>query len=192
MKKRIGPKPMVFPMPAVLVGTYSEDRTPNAMTAAWAAACCLQPPCLGVAINRSRLTFDNIQRIGAFTINVPRTNQAAAVDFLGMVSGKKNPGKLADAGMETTAGSKVDAPIITSCPVNVECKLAGSLALGSHMWFAGEVMEIQVDEQYLLEDGKVDVDLLDPLLYITSLSEYRGIRGRVADAYSVGKKLMRD
>ena len=192
MKKKVGPKSMLFPMPALLVGTYSQDGTPNAMTAAWAAACCHKPPCLGVAVNRVRLTFDNIQRTGAFTLNVPRTSQAAEVDYLGIVSGKKKPAKLAEIGMETTGGSKVDAPIINSCPVNVECRLVGSLELGGHLWFAGEVMEIHVDEACLDDSGKVDVELIDPLTYVTSSSDYRGIGGLVAKAYKAGKTLIRD
>ena len=33
--KSFGPKPWVLPQPVLIIGTYNEDGTPNAMNAAW-------------------------------------------------------------------------------------------------------------------------------------------------------------
>ena len=33
--KSFAPKPWVVPMPVLIIGTYNEDGTPNAMNAAW-------------------------------------------------------------------------------------------------------------------------------------------------------------
>ena len=60
MKKQLDPQPLLFPMPALLVGTYGENRTPDAMTAAWAGVCCSKPVCMGVAIRDTRLTYANL------------------------------------------------------------------------------------------------------------------------------------
>ena len=35
MRKNFGVKPMVYPMPVFIIGTYDEYGTPNAMNAAW-------------------------------------------------------------------------------------------------------------------------------------------------------------
>lgn len=35
MRKDFGSKPMLYPMPVLIIGTYGEDGTPNAMNAAW-------------------------------------------------------------------------------------------------------------------------------------------------------------
>ena len=94
MKRKLGPKTMIFPMPALLVGTYSEDGAPNAMTAAWASVCCHRPPCVSVAVRHNRATFANLQKKKAFSLNVPKSSQATAVDYLGMVSGNDEPKKL--------------------------------------------------------------------------------------------------
>jgi flavin reductase (DIM6/NTAB) family NADH-FMN oxidoreductase RutF len=184
----MGRKTLLHPMPAVLVGTYDEDGTPNAMTAAWSVTCCMQPPCLGVAVRKERLTYLNIERTGAFTINVPSTNLAAQVDYLGIVSGKDEPGKLARIGMETARGVMVDAPLIEACPVVMECRLKDSLEIGTHTWFVGEVMEAHVDEA-CMRDGKIDPKLIDPLVYATSDHHYYGIGEKVAQAFSVGRTL---
>ncbi len=189
MKKQLGPQALVFPMPALLVGTFAEDGTPGAMTAAWAGVCCQKPVCVGVAVRHNRLTFTNIERKKAFTLNTPRTSQVVEVDYLGIVSGAKEPGKLAIAGIETKAGERVDAPILVDCPVNLECRLVESVALGTHTWFVGEVLEAHVDEALLLENGVIDIEAFDPLVYVTSVSEYRGLGKPVGKAFSIGKKL---
>ena len=189
MKKQLGPSPMIFPMPAVLVGTYGDDGTPNAMTAAWAAACCHQPPCVGVAVRQNRLTFANIEARGAFTICVPPTTLAKEVDYLGIVSGKREPDKLARLGLSTSACPTVAAPVIEACPVVTECRLHSRLEIGTHTWFVGEVVGVHVDEQLVGDDGKIDVTALDPLGYATSRGEYRALGGPLGAAYSIGKEL---
>ena len=35
MKKKLGVKNWMFPMPVLMIGTYSEDGTPDMMNAAW-------------------------------------------------------------------------------------------------------------------------------------------------------------
>ncbi|MBW2459834.1 MAG: flavin reductase family protein [Deltaproteobacteria bacterium] len=189
MKTKLGPQTMLFPMPAVLIGTYTEDGRPNAMTAAWSAICCMKPICAGVAVRDVRMTFDNITRAGAFTINVPRATQAAEVDYLGIVSGAKVPDKMEVAGMECEKGAEVDAPILTSCPVNLECQLVERTELGTHTWFVGEVVEVHVDDDLVGDKGKLDIAALDPLIYVTNSSEYRRLGEVVGKAYSIGKTL---
>lgn len=189
MKRVIKTSPMLFPMPAVLVGTYDADGTPNAMTAAWAAACCQDPPCLGVAVRSSRLTFRNIHERGGFTINVPSTRLAREVDYLGMVSGEKQPDKLAHVGLGTHDGVEIDAPLIDDCPVCVECRLVQHLEIGSHTWFVGQVVQVHADEDVVGEDGKIDVKALDPLAYCTSAGDYWSMGGALGSAYKIGKEL---
>ncbi len=192
MKKKLGPSPIIFPMPALLVGTYSDDGTPNAMTAAWAAACCHRPPCVGVAVRHNRMTFANLQKQKSFTLNIPRSSQAAQVDYLGMVSGSDEPNKLEVVKFEAEKGEVINAPLITNCPINLECKLVDRLALGSHSWFAGEIVQVHVDEALVQDNGKINVKALDPLIYTTSTTEYHSLGKVIATAYNVGKQLMKD
>jgi flavin reductase (DIM6/NTAB) family NADH-FMN oxidoreductase RutF len=187
MKKRLGASPMIIPMPAVLVATYNDDGTANAMTAAWASACCHTPPCVGVAVRDSRKTYANIKARRAFTINVASADLAVEVDALGIVSGHKEPDKLAKLGLETERAAAVDAPIVTRCPIAVECRLVHALPLGTHTWFVGEVVEVQAEERVVGAEGIVDLDALDPLAYATSAGEYRGIGRALGRAYRIGK-----
>jgi flavin reductase (DIM6/NTAB) family NADH-FMN oxidoreductase RutF len=187
MRKRLGASPMIFPMPAVLIATYNEDGTANAMTAGWASACCHTPPCLGVAVRDSRKTFANIRDRRAFTVNVASAEMAVDVDYLGIVSGHQVPDKLARLGLATERAAVVDAPVIARCPISAECRLLHAVHLGTHTWFVGEVVEVQAEERVLTAEGLVDLDALDPLTYATSAAEYRGIGRALGRAYRIGK-----
>jgi len=70
VKERLGPQPLLYPMPAVLVGTIVND-TPNFMTAAWGGIAAFKPPALTVGIQPVRHTLKGIQEHGTFSVNVP-------------------------------------------------------------------------------------------------------------------------
>ncbi len=187
--KQLGPKPMVFPLPALLVATYSPDGTPNAMTAAWAASCCHDPPCVGVAVRENRLTYANILAREAFTLSIPPTSLAREVDYLGITSGKREPDKLRHLGLETVDAPTAKTPLLTACGVNVECRLHSQLAIGTHTWFVGEVLDVHADERCLREDGSIDLEALDPLAYAISSRRYHAMGGPVGPAFEMGKQL---
>ena len=189
MKKQLGPKPLIMPLPCLLLGTYSEDCTPNAMTCAWTSICCHKPLAAGVAVRHNRHTFANLQRTKAFTLNVPRSSQVAEVDYLGTVSGAKEPDKVELAGLETEKGTEVEAPILTACPINIELALIDQMAIGSHSWFVGEIKEVHVDEEAVEESGSFNLSALDPLLYIPGLSQYGSVGQTVGRANPPAKNL---
>jgi flavin reductase (DIM6/NTAB) family NADH-FMN oxidoreductase RutF len=61
--------------------------------------------------------------------------------------------------------------------------------MGEYRLVLGEIVETHADEDVLTSDGKVDIGLLDPLLYVPGTQEYRGVGSKVADAYTVGVPL---
>jgi flavin reductase (DIM6/NTAB) family NADH-FMN oxidoreductase RutF len=176
-------------MPALLVGTFDDDGTPNAMTAAWAGICCQRPPCVGVAIRQNRLTLHNLDARRDFTINSPATDLVTEVDYLGIVSGHEEAEKVHIAKLEAIPGHKVDAPIITDCPINLECEGRHKLALGSHAWIIGEIVEVHADENLIDRQGKIDVEALDPIIYCTSSRTYHRLGEPVARAFYAGLEL---
>ncbi len=188
-KKKLKPSNMILPLPTLLVGTYNEDKSPNAMAAAWTAPCSQKPVCVGFAVRHSRKTWQNVQRTGAFTLNVPKASQAASVDFLGIVSGYDEPGKVARAGFEVAQAEEVDAPVIIDCPVVLECAVKKIVDLGSHLWVVGEVRCVLVDEDLMSEDGKLDAQACDPIVYETTNHNYHRLGPAVARAFSEGKKI---
>ena len=188
MKKRLSAKPLLYPMPAVLIAAAHGDER-GLFTAAWIGMVSGTPPTIGVAIRSTRNTLRLIEASGEFTVNVPRVGMEAAIDFCGIVSGRETD-KFAASGLTAGPASIVSAPLVAECPFNVECRVVEIHPMGEYRLVMGEVVETHADEGILTPDGtKVDVGLLDPLVYVPGTQEYRGLGPKVADAYTVGVPL---
>ncbi|MDL2227031.1 flavin reductase family protein [Deltaproteobacteria bacterium OttesenSCG-928-M10] len=188
MKKSIGAKTAVFPVPIYLVGTYDADGNPNIMTAAWGGVVGSDPPCLGVAVRPSRLTHDNIMTAKAFTASVPNSSQAGAVDFAGIVSGRKHD-KFKEAGFTPVASGLVKAPYAAECPLVIECELYKTLDLEAHTLFVGRIVDVKIEESFILPDGRLDMLAADPLVYNSGGDQYHRVGPGVGQAFSIGKRL---
>ena len=118
MRKNFGAKPMLYPMPVFIIGTYNPDGTPNAMNAAWGgmADTELISICLGV-----HRTTRNIFDRKAFTVSMADAENVVPADYVGIVSGETVADKVAKAGWHTTRSEFVDAPLIDELPMALEC-----------------------------------------------------------------------
>lgn len=190
MKKRLGPSDRLYPMPCPLVvgGTAEES---DLLAVAWIGIAAGTPPSVSMALRDSRHTLELIRTTGEFTVNIPRVNLAPEVDYCGITSGR-NTDKWADTGLTPAPGAVVATPIVAECPYNMECRVTALHEIGHYTLVVGEVVEVHADEDVLDETGeKVDVELLDPLVYIAGSREYRGLGPVVAKAFSVGREIGR-
>jgi flavin reductase (DIM6/NTAB) family NADH-FMN oxidoreductase RutF len=186
-KITLGPRPLVYPMPAFLVGARVDGK-PNFMAVAWGGIACSNPPMLTVAVQHHRYTNKGIRVGGTFSVNVPSTAQVIEADYCGIVSGK-NADKNSVCGFEVFYGKLETAPMIEQCPVNLECKVMHILNLGSHALIVGEIVETHISADCLTE-GKPDVTKIKPFIYCEGgVAEYRGIGETIAQAFHVGRKL---
>ncbi|UCF93959.1 MAG: flavin reductase family protein [Desulfobacterales bacterium] len=182
-KVKMGPQTLLFPMPAVLVGTHV-NQTPNFMTAAWCGIAASSPPALTVAVRRARFTFEGITAHGTFSINVPSADLVKKVDYCGIYSGRK---KDKSAVFEVEYGLLDTAPLVRECPVNLECKVIQSVDLKSHTLFIGEIVESHVRAD-CLTNGQPDPRKIDPLIYGTGAQQYLRLGEVIADAFRIGKE----
>src|SRR4030042_4082165 len=126
----MGPQTLMYPTPAVLVGT-DVDGKPNFMTVAWCGIANGEPPTVSAAIRHTRYTLKGIRQTLTFSVNVPSTDMIKETDYCGIVSGSK-VNKVAACGFKVFYGKLGNAPLVEQCPVNLECKVVHMLALGSH------------------------------------------------------------
>lgn len=189
MKKLLGPLERLYPMPCPLVVSGSLGHA-GVLTVAWINIVSSTPPTIAMGLRESRATLDLIQLSGSFTVNVPTASMAAVVDYCGLVSGRAHD-KLAATGLTLTASAVVDAPIIEECPFNLECRVTAEHTVGSYRVILGEIVEAHADEAVLVDEAGtlVDVEKLDPLVYIAGSREYRRLGEKVADAFSVGRSI---
>lgn len=190
MFRSLGAKPFLVPAPVLLVGTYDKSGFPDLMTAAWGGICASQPPVIGVSVRKARWTHSAILDRKGFTVGLPSRALVAQADFAGMHSGRDTD-KFASLKFTPVAAEHVDAPYAAECGVVIELSLLRHMDLGSHTQFLGEIMDVKIDEACLREDGRPDPARIDPLLYMPLVSEYWGIGGFEARAYSAGHVIPR-
>jgi flavin reductase (DIM6/NTAB) family NADH-FMN oxidoreductase RutF len=188
MKKVVmGPKPLIYPMPALLIGTRVNDSA-NFMTAAWAGIACGEPPMISVGIRHQRYTLKGIRQNMTFSVNVPSVELVGETNYCGMVSGAAAD-KAKDCRFEVFYGKLGNAPLIMQCPVNLECAVVHILNLGSHALVVGRIEETHISED-CLTDGKPDVLKIRPFIYTTSPArEYYAFGEVVGKAFEIGKGL---
>jgi len=189
VKRALGPSDRLYPMPSPLVvaGTLESADT---LAVAWIGIASATPPSVAMALRGTRHTLEHIRKQGDFTVNVPSTSLAPLVDYCGLVSGRDHD-KFAETGLTLAASSAVTSPMIEECPYNMECRVTHEIEIGQYVLVIGEVVETHAEEAILDESGtRVDIEALDPLVYIAGLREYRALGRRVADAFSVGKTVV--
>jgi flavin reductase (DIM6/NTAB) family NADH-FMN oxidoreductase RutF/nitroreductase len=163
-KKSLGVRSEVYPKPAFVIGSYDKAGNPNIMTAAWAGICNSDPLSIAVSMRPATWSHGSVTESKAFTVNVPSAEMARYVDYAGRFSGK-DVDKFKETGLTPVRGEFVNAPYVKEFPIVIECELTTFHELGSHRQFIGKIIDVKVDEALLDADGRVDVNLLNPLIY---------------------------
>ena len=184
MRKSFGPKPMVYPMPVFIIGTYNEDGTANAMNAAWGGIS--EENEISICVSDDHKTTENLLKRKAFTVSMATADYVAECDYVGIVSGNDVPSKLEKAGLTTIKSEHVDAPIICELPMAVECKLKSYDPESCRL--VGEIINVCADESVLDEKGNIDACKLKPITYDPSNHNYIALGEIVGKAFSDGKK----
>ena len=185
--KSFGQKPWVFPQPVLIIGTYNSDGTPNAMNAAWVGQWDSKEIMISMG---SHATTENLNRCEEFTVAFATKNTMVASDFVGIVSAKNDPEKLQKTGWTAIKSENVNAPVFTDFPMTMECRILRKIDESEEGYYiVAEIVNILVDEAYLAEDGKPDVEKMQLITYDPVHYGYISIGERVGNAFSDGKKL---
>lgn len=185
MRKNFGAKPMCYPMPVYIIGTYGADGTPNAMNSAWGGIS--EDTEISICISADHKTTENILARKAFTVSMATADQMTACDYVGIVSGTKEPDKFSKAGFHATKSEFVDAPLIDELPMAVECRLISYDSESCRL--VGEIVNVSADEAVLGENGKVDVQKLRPITYDPMNHHYLVLGEQVGQAFHDGLAL---
>ena len=183
MNKNFGRKPLIFPQPVLIIGTYNDDGTPNLMNAAWGSVG--DDHQVFICIARDHKTTENILKKKVFTVSIATEDTLAACDYVGIVSGNDVPDKVEKCGLHTHKAEMIDAPAVDELPVCIECKLDSYEVVHCHLF--GNIVNVTADES-VLTDGKVDPAKLKPIMYDIENHLYWGFGKPVGKAFSDGKK----
>ena len=185
MRKNFGAKAMCYPMPVFIIGTYNADGTPNAMNAAWGGIS--EETEITICVDNTHKTAENLLARKAFTVSMATAEMMVACDYVGIVSGTKEPEKFAKAGFHATKSEFVDAPLIDELPMVLECEVISYDEEACRL--VGRIVNVCVDESVLGENGKVDVTKLAPITYDPMNHHYLVLGEKVGQAFHDGAAL---
>lgn len=177
----LGAKPLLFPMPVLIIGTYDKDGNPNAMNAAWGITTDFQEITISLADHK---TTENLLATGAFTVSIGTEDTVVACDYVGIVSGTKEPKKFEKAGFHAVKSEKVNAPLIAELPMALECRVKSYV----NDILIGEIVDVKADES-ILTDGKIDPKKLKPISFDPSNNAYLALGDKVGNAFKDGLAL---
>lgn len=184
MRKDFGSKSWFYPLPVLIIGTYGEDGTPDAMNAAWGGL--YDSDKVVLCLSAGHKTTANIRARGAFTLSFADAEHVVAADYVGLVSANREPRKLEKSGFHTSRSRHVDAPLIDELPVALECKLIKVNEDGN---IIGQIVNVSVDEAVLAGDGGIDFDKFRPIAFEPARNGYHVLGERVGSAFRDGAAL---
>lgn len=184
MRKSFGVKPLIYPQPVLIIGTYDENGVANAMNAAWGGIS--EENEISICVSADHKTTKNILLKGAFTVSMATADTVVACDYVGIVSGNDVLNKLEVAGLHTERSPLIDAPIICELPMALECKLKSYDEDSCRL--VGEILNVCADES-VLTNGKIDPIKLKPITYDGMNHAYYVLGERVGSAFVDGQRL---
>jgi flavin reductase (DIM6/NTAB) family NADH-FMN oxidoreductase RutF len=190
MKIAYGKSPVIYPIPIILAGANVNGK-PNYELLGDCGLMGISPPLVFISSHRDHYTNVGILENNTYSINFPTTDMLAITDYCGIVSGREvDKSQL----FKTFYGELESAPMITECPVNMECKVIKEFSVQHRQVFVGEVHMTYVDEEYLQEiNGQkviAGMDKLDPIIYALDNRYYR-IGKVIGTGYQEGKKFLK-
>lgn len=184
MRKNFGAKPILYPQPVFIIGSYDENGNPDAMNAAWGGIS--ESNEISLCLSLGHKTVKNILSRKAFTVSMATADTVIACDYVGLVSANNVPDKMAKSGFTTIKSEFVDAPVIEQLPMAVECRLISYDENTCRM--VGEIVNVCADES-ILTNGNIDPLKLKPITYDGMNREYYVLGNKVGNAFKDGEIL---
>ena len=175
-----------LPWTQCLLGTHLKGKV-NFMAIAWLTRVNFDPPMMGVCVNRGNSSSEAVLETGQFSVNVPSVDMVEITDYAGLVSG----GRVDKSDVfQVFYGELQEAPMISSCPVNVECRLEQTVELPTNNFFIGEMVNVHVGEE-LLDGEKPDVTKIRPFLLTMPDNRFWTVGENVGRAWGSGAVYLR-
>lgn len=155
---------MLNPVPAVMVSVSDGNGKNNIITVAWAGTICTNPPMLSISVRPERYSYEMIKSTKEFVVNLTTKDLVRACDYCGVTSGR-DVDKFEKMKLTPIKLPNVSVPGIKESPVNIECRVKKIEELGSHTMFIADVVGVTVDDEYMDEKGKFNINNTGLVMY---------------------------
>ena len=180
MKRNIGSKPALYPMPVIVVGAMDGDEP------TWTLVAHTGIPSHGkIMVSLAAVHFINgcIKQTGALSVNVVDESWLDRADFCGSVSGARE----SKAEVFAWTAGEAGAPLVDDAKLSMECRVEDVYEVDRFENFVCSVAGTYADDAVLTEDGKVDVAALRPVLFEMPTYTYLRTGEKIADCLSFSR-----
>ncbi len=183
-KKLLEAKTLLYPMPAVIVGSMVDGK-PNFCTVAYCGIVNSDPPMLSIECASSHYTTKGILKNQEFSVNIPSVEMVEVTDYIGLNSGNEiDKSEI----FEIFFGDIDNAPFIKNTPINHACRLIKMVELaGNKDVYIGEIINTYINEECLTNEAP-DIQKVNPIIYATSNKSYWSIGKEIGKAWNIGKQ----
>ena len=176
----------ISPMPALMIGTYSEDGSVNVMNAALGTM--QERDIVALNLTETHKTVQNIKAQGGFTVSIADAAHMVEADYFGVESGNRVTDKFARSWLTASKAETVDAPVINEFPICLECQFIeyqdGEYGCG----VIGKVVNVTADERIMM-NGRIDMARVQAIAFDPYTHGYYKVTERVGEAFKDGLKL---
>ena len=177
----------MIPQPVLIIGTYDKNGNANAMNAAWAGTWDMHEIVISLG---SHATTDNLAENPEFTVAFATQETMVAADYVGLVSGRKNPEKMGRTGWTVEKAPNVNAPVFREFPMTMECRVKQKIDESETGYYlVAEVVNTLCDEKFLAADGQPDVEQMNVITYDPVHHGYIRLGETVGKAFADGKSM---
>ncbi len=156
---------LLNPVPVVLVSCGDIGGLRNMITIAWAGTVASDPAMVSISIRPERYSYNMIKKSGEFVINLPNRRMVRWVDLCGVISGKDHD-KFKETGLTPIPAQHLKAPLIAEAPLSLECQVTSIIPLGSHDLFLAKVLGVQVDQNLIDQNGRLNLAKAELISYV--------------------------
>jgi flavin reductase (DIM6/NTAB) family NADH-FMN oxidoreductase RutF len=149
----------VIPRPVVIVTTISEEGEVNAAPFSFNTPMAFEPPLYAISCDPEHDTWMNIKETEEFVVNIAGRTLG---NYLWILEKDYPRGvnELKEAGLIEVPSKKVKPPRIKEAVAWLECKLHSSHEIGDHILIVGEVVEVEVKDEFFENVIKAEEILL--------------------------------
>jgi flavin reductase (DIM6/NTAB) family NADH-FMN oxidoreductase RutF len=130
------------PGPVVLVSSAWKGER-NVMTMGWHTVMEFSPSLVGCVIAGGNHSFGLVRGSGECAINLPTADMIDLVAAIGNCSGRDR-NKFADFGLATEEADEIEAPLLSACHANLECRVFDDGLVDRYNFFILEVVKAHI------------------------------------------------
>ena len=156
---------LMSPRLTALVTTMDSKGRADVSPFSWISPISFNPPLLMIAVGPNKHSYWNLTQKKEFVVNIPTEKMLDKI----WTAGEKwdaEISKIERAGLQTGKSEKVGPPRLTECAANIECYLEETKKAGDHIIIIGRIVSINVNEDYLDDEGRLKVDLIRNPLHV--------------------------